>query len=324
MYSGPVPQLTHRQHFKFGYTRNGAFCPFSLRASESDRWTVQYGRSARYPMSFRSECLETARIIQQTAKESVNVMFSGGVDSEVALRSFYEAGVPVSASILKLKNDLNLHDYSWAILTCEELGIPYKLYELDLHKFWTSPAALQLARDTQCISPQLLATMWLVDQCEGFCVLGSGENFLHDLGPESTRPGWHLSEKEKIAAWYRHFILRGRNGCPGFFQYTPELMLSWLLDPIAINLWRKPAPSHLDSLSTKFPVYRQHFNLRPRPKYTGFEKVAPEDATFRNELQRLFPNSNEVVNTPVHELIRQLSVEPDLFPSRNLFAESSR
>lgn len=322
MHSAPAPLLTHHQHFQFGYTRNGVFAPFSTREQESDAWTVRYGRSRRYPMSFRSECLETARIIHRTAKQTINVMFSGGADSEVALRSFHEAGVPVAASILKLKNGLNLHDCAWAILACEELRIPYKLYELDLHKFWNSPEALHLATETQCISPQLLATMWLVDQCEGFCVLGSGENFLHDLGPESALPGWHLSEKEKIAAWYRHFIVRNRTGCPGFFQYTPELMLAWLLDPLAIKLWQRSAPSHLDSLSTKFPIYRQHFDLRPRPKYTGFEKVAPEDATFRSKLQRLFPHANGVVNTPIRDLIRQLSVEPDLFPSQHLFAET--
>ena len=270
-------------------------------------------------MSFRAECLETARLIQQNAKEPINVLFSGGIDSETALRSFHEAGVPVRASILKFKNNLNVHDYSWAVQTCEELQIPYRLFELDLHSFWNSPEALRYADETQCTSPQLIATMWLIDQCVGYCVLGSGENFLHDLGAESERPGWYLSEKEKIAAWYRHFIVRGRNGCPGFFQYTPELMLAWILDPLAVELWRRPAASHLDSISTKLRVYRQHFDLRVRPKYTGFEKVPDDDAAFRAKLKSRFPDSNDVVPTKVRDLIRMLSVAPDYFPAPEFF-----
>ncbi len=309
MKSQSVPCLTHEQHFEFGYVRRGSFLPFVLRESSEDTWTVRYGRAKRYPMSFRSECLATAKVIQKAAKQPIHVLFSGGIDSEVALRSFHEAGVPVTAAILKFKDDLNLHDYSWAVLTCEELQIPYKLYELDLHSFWSSTEAARFADETQCISPQLIATMWLIDQCEGFCVLGSGENYLQDLGPDSRRPGWYLSEKEKVAAWYRHFMIRGREGCPGFFQYTPELMLAWLLDPMARQLWQQPAVSHIDSIPTKFQVYRQHFDLRARPKYTGFEKVSSEDAALRSELQRKFPASNGIVETKVTDLIKMLAVE---------------
>lgn len=322
-----IPTLTHRQHFEFGYEREGRFRPFTARQSSSDLWTVRYGRSERMPLSFRSECGETARIIRRNTDQPIVVLFSGGVDSEVALRSFVESGIEVSVAILRFANDLNVHDYSWAVTVCELLKVPYKFYELNLSDFWQS-AALDYAKDTQCVSPQLLSTMWLIDQIEGYCVLGSGEHYLAKRPlPNQTitesnylRSHWDLIEKEKIAAWYRHFLVRGRDGCPGFFQYTPEIMLSWLVDPLAIELWNDRIVGKLDSVSTKLRFYRQHFDLRVRPKYSGFERVPDRDLDIRKHLYDLFPDSDWAYSTPVVQLLKDLSPEPERYPSKEIIS----
>ncbi len=317
-----IPQLTHEQHFVFGYNREGRFHPFAKRATAEDRWTVQYGRAQRFPMSFRQECLETARLIQRQTREPITVLFSGGIDSEVALRSFYEAGIPVTAAILKFKNELNAHDTSWAQVTCDELKIPTKILELDLLSFWQSEDALRYADETQCISPQFLTTMWMLDRCDGYCVLGSGENFLTFRTPTSRTIGWSLVEKEKVATWYRYFIAKNRAGCPGFFQYTPELMLSWMLDPAAVAFWRKHAGLIRDSIPMKFPIYRQHFSLRPRPKFTGFEKVATEDLELRRKLEARFADSVGTFETTAEDLVLSLSPDPRVFPAPRFWETS--
>lgn len=317
-----VPHLTHEQHFVFGYNRDGQFRPFAKRENREDQWRVQYGRAKRFPMTFRQECLEAARLIQRQTQLPITVLFSGGIDSEVALRSFYEAGIPVTAAILKFKGGLNAHDTAWARVTCDELKIPVKTYELDLLSFWNSSEALKYADETQCVSPQFLTTMWLLDQCEGYCVLGSGENFLTFRTPTSRTIGWSLVEKEKVAAWYRYFISRNRPGCPGFFQYTPELMLSWMLDPAAVAFWRKHAGLIRDSIPMKFSIYRQHFALRPRPKFTGFENVAAEDAILRQELETRFADARGTYETTAEDLVNALSPDPAAFPSPRFWETS--
>lgn len=323
------PLLSHQNHFEFGYERDGVFHPFSARKNSTDSWTVRYGRSRRMPMGFRSECGETARTIRRDTNDPIVVLFSGGADSEVALRAFAESGIAVSVAILRFAEDLNIHDYAWAVMICETLRVPYRFYDLDLRKFWKTEA-IEYAKATQCVSPQLLSTMWLVDQVEGYPVLGSGEHYIAKRPPANPsqaseaypRTHWDLIEKEKIAAWYRHFLVRGRSGCPGFFQYTPELMLSWLVDPMGLDLWNDRIPGKLDSMSTKLRFYKQHFDIKDRPKYSGFEKLTSEDLLFRTTLYDLFSDADWAYATPVPYLVRSLSPKPESYPPSEVLSQA--
>lgn len=63
----------------------------------NDAWKVEYGRSNRPTGTFREECLINARQIKEDAEGKVTVLLPGGIDSEVALQSFYLAGIPLTA-----------------------------------------------------------------------------------------------------------------------------------------------------------------------------------------------------------------------------------
>lgn len=311
MSSLKIPELSDCNHFEFGYNQ----IAFNTRQKESDHWWVRYGRSKKQPLNFGRECLRTAKLIRQKTSLPIQVLFSGGVDSEVALKSFVGAKIPVEAAVLKFKHDLNLHDISWAIRTCEEFAIPYRIFELDILKFWENDA-LQFADATSCVSPQLLSTMWLVNQVEGYPVLGSGECLLvrRDAPPpgepERSSYGeetWELYEKEKIASWYRHFIICHRDGCPGFFQYTPEIMLAYLWDPMIWDLCHNNLYGKYTTASIKLLAYQRHFrSLQPRPKYTGFENVMEQDAKFRSFLKKRYPGCDQVVKTSFQDLVQTL------------------
>lgn len=312
-----TPLLSFSNHFEFGF--NGA--PFTFRKAGSDRWFARYGRCSRMPGTFREECLSAARLIRDSTQLPIDILFSGGVDSEVALRSFLEAGIKVRVLSLRFSGGLNAHDIEWVEKSCSKLGVQPKFVELDLLKFWET-TAIAYADRTQCVSPQLLSTMWLADQTDGYCVLGSGENFIVKRVPPTYVPGhspylrstWDLFEKEKIAAWYRHFIVQGRDAAPGFFQYTPELILSWFTDEMGCDLWNDRIPGKLNSVSSKLPMYLRHFAIEERPKFTGFESVQPEDAVFRRELRKKYNACDHITKTPVPTLVR--SMLPVLFQSR--------
>ncbi len=302
--------LSHNNHFKFGY--DGRW--FGARTSSEQKWVVQYGRCERHVGTFREECLQNAKQIYKDAQNKLVLLFSGGVDSEVALRSFVNSNIPISAAILRFKNDLNIHDISYAIIMCERLGVPYRFYDLDILDFWNT-RLLEYADPTYCVSPQLLSTMWLADQVEGYPVLGSGECLLVKEIPDDYIPGtspylpseWHLYEKEKIAAWYRHFIHKKRSACPGFFQYTPEVMLAYLQDPFVEKLVNNQFVGKLSTASSKLEIYQNHFDLIDRPKFSGFEKIEQHDPTFRRLLTAKFPGANQTYKTNVSYLRRRLS-----------------
>jgi hypothetical protein len=290
-----TPSLTYKNHFKFGY--NGEL--FNFRRHQSDQWQVSYGECEEKVQSFGLECQNTARKIKENGSGKITVLFSGGIDSEVALLSFHQAKIEVTASIMRFNDGLNAHDISYALKTCEALGIKYKFFDLDIKKFWEN-SLLDFATPVYCLSPQLAATMWLVDQVDEYPVIGSGECLIERKFPFGS---WNLYEKERIAAWYRHFIIRNRPGCPGFFQYTPELMLSYLTDPLVTSKTAKKFSRINSSKVFKNEMYSQYFKLETRPKFTGFEKLQVEDAYYRKKLYDLFPGSDATYQTPVNDLV---------------------
>lgn len=177
----------------------------------------------------------------------------------------------------------------------------------------------EYADPTYCISPQLVATMWLADQVDEYPILGSGECLLVKEYSDDYQPGispyehteWYLWEKEKIAAWYRHFIFKERNACPGFFQYTPEIILAYLNDPFVRKLTDSQIVGKLSTASSKLAIYQQHFQLIDRPKYSGYEKIEPTDAVYRKKMEEKFPGTNQIYKSSVADLRKSMATACD-------------
>src|SRR5262245_46920274 len=111
----PALELTHENHFKFGY--DGRW--FAKRQVQEEMWSVAYGRCTRPASDWRTECISTARLIRDATDLDLWVLFSGGIDSEVVLQSFMFAGVPCSAAITTFRQDLNAQDVRYAVKFCE-------------------------------------------------------------------------------------------------------------------------------------------------------------------------------------------------------------
>jgi hypothetical protein len=297
-------ELSHRNHFKFGY--NGKW--FNERSSEQDEWCVSYGRCGRAVADWRAECIETARLIRSSTSQDLWVLFSGGIDSEVVLQSFMFSQISFKVAITCFRNDLNRQDVRYAIKFCETHQISYRLLHLDIVDFFKSGQAMECATLTKCVQPQLLHTMWAMDQVEGYPILGSGECFVVKRDAEQGEPArWDMFEKERIAAWYRHLLLRRREGCAGFFQYTPEVMLAFLLDEDIKQLCGNKLEDVANSMPIKGAIYRKYFLLEQRNKYHGFENVLHLDDELRPELERRFGAYNGIFRTEYADLVSELS-----------------
>ena len=167
---------THNQHFKFGY--DGEW--FNSRLDQNSQWNVEYGQCERIAGSFRDEVLHVARLVEDQSKSlglPIDILFSGGTESEMMLRSFIEQGINVRVNILRFKDKLNYHDIKSAEKFCDAHGITPRYHDIDIFKFWES-LAFEYAERTHCTSPPLLSTMWLMDQVDGLPCLGSGECYI--------------------------------------------------------------------------------------------------------------------------------------------------
>ena len=205
--------------------------------------------------------------------------------------------------------NLNIHDIAFAITFCEQNGLSYDIFELDLEKFWYAGAGMDYADKTQCCTPQLLPTMWLSDQIDGLPIIGSGEPYIKRVDMEDEKSPWVFQEKERIQSWYRHFINLDRPAVPGFFQYTPRIMYMFLTHPIIQELVTNKDHRKQSSVYTKSSVYREYYHdMAFRVKASGFEheRAAIASDNLREYLELRFPNYNRTYQMEYHEFLNKL------------------
>lgn len=306
---------TYKNHFRFGY--DGQW--FATPTNKHQSWQVSVGRCTQTPLRFDLECRRAARLLCENTPELVpNLAFSGGIDSEVMLRSFMAESLPFNITIFKFANNLNLHDISFAISFCEEHNLDYKIQHMDVEAFWKSDQFHSLANEVKCVSPQLLAHLNYFGKADELLVLGQGEGcVVNPVAYEETREQfkhstsrWFTIETEKNIAMYRYFIQRGKKAIPAFFRYTPELMYAFYADPTVLEMTADKLPGHDSTQTIKFEIYKKYFpDLRPRPKFSGFEKIIDQDQPLRQLLTQRLSKYTRQVFVEHKEMLKRLRPE---------------
>jgi hypothetical protein len=301
---------TNMNHFKFGYD-NHWYIP---RSSKYQKWMCEYG-IATEKLSVKEANQKAALKIQQNSEgKQIYLLLSGGADSEVAARSFIDAGVPFIAAILKYKTSssdlvLNSEETKYADELCEQYNIPKKEFVLNPEKFWNSDEYQEIVDISQTRSPQLACTMWLAKQLDGYVVLGQGEPYIYRQFGE-----WWFREREFIVSWYKFWMFAGIAGAPGFHQYTPEQILAYLTDPLVVELINDTTISNIagpvSNADIKHALYQKHYpesNLDSRKKYTGFENLVFLELIARSKLVDQFPICAEEFTISYTNMIAKLN-----------------
>ena len=105
----------------------------------------------------------------------VEVLYSGGLDSELVLLSCIKNSIPVIAITLVIKIDgliINTHDLYYAEKFCRENDITHKLIELDADKFFQNGEHLKYLTPYYIIEPHVATHLWLIEQCSYFPIIG--------------------------------------------------------------------------------------------------------------------------------------------------------
>ena len=88
----------------------------------SSPFRCEYNRSTRVPGTFRNECFEAARLVQSRTKRPIALMLSGGLDSEIVLRSFIGAGVEITPFTYQIEEYSN-HELRFVQKVLDDLGL---------------------------------------------------------------------------------------------------------------------------------------------------------------------------------------------------------
>jgi hypothetical protein len=282
-------------------------------------------------MSFREECVNAAKLIGETAQKPILVFFSGGIDSEVVVRSMMEAGVPFEVLISNISykdtTSMNSYDIAYALDFVKKYDIKYRIYECDFSNYLKTKYVSDVQK---YITPRPGRTV-IADIVQTFCkdylcVMGDGEAALmrSRLNGFPDQEGMLIFDDVNEVAAIHAATDVGESAIFGFFHYTPELLLSWLLHKDIQTLVKyERAFLDISYISIKPFIYHKFWpDMTPRPKYTGYEIIDkyypiwqknPNDPSVDQELRIVFSNVakyNHTLSTIIFhypDLIKMLS-----------------
>ena len=245
-------------------------------------WVVEIDPPKRKVKSYFEETLAATEYMYENKDGHLFLLYSGGLDSQYVFNIFCYLGLPFTPVIIRLTNksktvDYNYHETQYAYAFCKEKNITPKTIWFDYDTFVDSGEIIEIAEAICCGSFHLPATMKVAKMLEEFVVFGNDPPYM-----KCNNNVWQLEETEKIHSILNYFKHYNVPGCPFLLSYTPELMLSFLLDPTMVNLANGQFPGRLGTNSTKVHVFNNGsgFNMpnydfvnKTRIKSTGYEFV---------------------------------------------------
>lgn len=246
------------------------------RTDDFDTTSMSVGGCIRKPMSLKAELIRTARSLIRDYPD-LTLFMSGGLDSEMALRSFLSAGIVPKLVTIRFPDDKNMHDIGPTMQMLDNMGLKYSIIDIDPHEFVMSGEAFEVAERYQVYTmyQQLLmkiafdysAPMITFDEVE----LGKLQYTNWTTG--KTLNKWSFSKREdQDAAWLRFNAMTGIPALSSFYTYSPESMLAFLQLPTVDALVNDRIPHKLSWTSSKMEIYSHlGYDFRKRQKWHGVE-----------------------------------------------------
>lgn len=272
-------EFTEENHIKYWYdnTHTDLF-----RQNEWQSTTGTVGFCQRPRLTFHGELIRTTKLISRKHKEPMAVFFSGGLDSEIALRSWLESGAPFRPVIIRFNNNLNVDDVNQAIEFCQTTNLTPTILEFDPVKFYESGDWQRIAVEYQSytfyqqllikIAEDFAEPMITIDEVE----LEKFPDMDHLLRTGKVRHHWvFLKKEDQDGVWRRFAAKTGIPAYNNFYTYNPETMLAFLESYVVNKLISNQIPGKLGWTSSKNEIYKSAttYAFKARPKRTGVEKL---------------------------------------------------
>jgi hypothetical protein len=250
---------------------------YGYRKSPIDKFTVDIGSidPDHYRKSdWLSEQYRTADIISKEYGKDFVVMFSGGTDSEIVLRSFKKIGVVPRCIFLRFPNEANHIDLVTAQKVCKELDWNLEVIDHDLISFYRSGEAAEFSVEIQCRQMAYLNVYYMVRKLQLPAVMG-GEMLLRRRVYRNKPGAWFYCFRENEDASAMRFSLKYNIPLVNeWFSYTPEMIAYYLENPDIISLTTNLTNGKLSSVTSKNKILQQYMpDIIEKNKTHGFEKL---------------------------------------------------
>ena len=281
----------------------------------SEPFWVKFNPVTREVKSWNEEIYAAARAVMNTSTKPLLLCSSGGIDSEIMCRAFYDQGIHFTVLTIEHAAGTNVHDTRFVKKWCRKRGVEQKVVKLDMPDFLST--GVRAYADQSYITGNIFRyfQLKLLEEAErlgGHAVLGGGEQLYH-VDPSKSVPE-HADTYLEFETGYAvplEWCRRNRAAHePYFFFSTPELCLSYLNIPIVAFAVRHP--DIFRNANNRF-VFKQLTHqaqwpdIRPRKKMNGYEKITSLRAQAQDTLKKEFGQLIQVYRLPIATFAEQLS-----------------
>ena len=248
------------------------FNNYMRSSGNGDTWHVDIDAPTRKVGTYFEETIKTMEYVYANKTGDIYVMYSGGMDSEYVCNILIHMGIKFTPVIIKLSPNYNPHDLHYAFEFCKSTGLDPLVIDFNFDEFVNSGEIVEMAEKMRSCSFRMPATMKVISQLDGFVMLGNDPPYMR---LNTTTNTWQLEEEEVIHSILTFYKDNHIAGCPFFLSYTPEMMLSFLLDPTMKKLAHHGIPGKLGTNTSKVHVFNNGsgFEMQNRKKYTGYEYI---------------------------------------------------
>lgn len=224
--------------------------------------------------SHYEELIENAKIVRDSFTGKFNLLLSGGLDSEIILRLYHQLKIPIDVYIFKYEKNYNYRDVNQAIKICNDLKVEYKLIDFNLTKFFENDA-YDIFKQVYCHSSGRLPQLKMTEYLDGIPIYGSGEPYckrLHSNWDKNSE--WGIDIGEGARCWSVYHKTIGRDAICDWYEFSPEVIVSYLDIPVIQQLLDDKVVGKLSSNSSKHAIYKEHWpDIDIRQKLVGFEGI---------------------------------------------------
>lgn len=249
--------------------------PNSPKTSKESVFEIQITKTISKPVkSYHEELVDNAKSIRETYSGKFDLLFSGGIDSEVILRIYRDLGIPLNVFIFRYENNYNHRDVAQAIKTCDTLNVKYSLIDFNLEKFFENDA-YSIWSKCYAGTSGWLPHMKMTEYLDGIPIIGSGEPYWRKQQDAS----WMFELDEGAKAWTVYHTTIKREVISDWYEHSPEIILAHMNLPIINDLINNRISGRLSSYSSKGIIHKEIWpDVDLRQKLVGFEGDQPPAA----------------------------------------------
>lgn len=249
--------------------------PYALRSDKNDVVTFSASKHSLNSVgSYKEELLNNAAKMRDYYSDPFDVLYSGGIDSEVILRVFKELGIKHNTIIVRYKDGYNARELANALDYVTTLNIPYKVIDFDLKKFYENDA-YDLCVKSSCIRVgRVNHIKFCIDFCDNIPVMGEGDIYWYrTYGTDYNLPTeWKFLVSEASHNCNMYLTHLGRENVCDFYEFTPELIKAYNQQPIMKQLLNDELQGKISNWSSKWAMHSQLWpDMVKRIKLTGLE-----------------------------------------------------